>query len=101
MAYPHTSLCGFSIGKSNARHAIRFFVEEHNVRDISDSGAFLPDIFFYLQHGCGVFLKVSSEGSSLGCNGKVNQKSRLGSDRMGWGREGEWGKCDVLEALQG
>lgn len=58
MTYPDASLRALWVGESNAGHAIRFFVEEHDVGDIPDPGTFFPYILFDLQHGGGVFLRM-------------------------------------------
>lgn len=58
MTYPDASLRVLWVGESNAGYAIRFFVEEHDVSDIPDSGTFFPYILLDLQHGGGIFLPM-------------------------------------------
>lgn len=58
ITYPDASLRVLWVGESNAGHTIRFFVEEHDIGDISDSGTFFPYILFDLQHGGRVFLRM-------------------------------------------
>lgn len=58
MTYPDASLRVLWVGESNAGHAIRFFVKEHDVSDIPDSGTFFPYILLDLQHGGGIFLRM-------------------------------------------
>lgn len=53
---PYTSLRVLWVGESNAGHTIRFFVEEHDIGDIPDSGTFFPYVLFDIQHGGRVFL---------------------------------------------
>lgn len=58
MTYPDASLRVLWVGESNAGHTIRFFVEEHDIGDIPDSGTFFPYILFDLQYGGGLFLRM-------------------------------------------
>lgn len=54
--YPHASFCAFCVAESDARDAGGFFVEEDDVGDGGDFGAFVPDVFFDLQDRGGIFL---------------------------------------------
>lgn len=58
MTYPDASLRVLWVGEPNACHTIRFFVEEHDIGDIPDSGTFFPYVLFNLQHGGRVFLRI-------------------------------------------
>lgn len=65
LTYPDASLRVLWVGESNAGYTIRFFVEEHDIGDMSDSGAFFPYIFFDLQHGGGIFLRMLLASSPI------------------------------------
>lgn len=54
--YAHTSRSSFGCGKPDARNAVGFFVEEDDIGNVADLGAFVTDIFFYIEDGAGVFL---------------------------------------------
>lgn len=56
--YPNASFGGFSIGISNAGDSVKFFVEEHNIGDVSNFGTFLTDVLFNFEYSCRIFLQA-------------------------------------------
>ena len=54
--YPDTRLGSFSIRESHARDSIRFLVEEDNICDFAEFGAFIADVFLDFEDGGGIFL---------------------------------------------
>lgn len=57
MAHFHASQGVFGGGKPHACDAIRFFIEEDYVGDVADLGAFVADIFLYIEDGTWIFLE--------------------------------------------
>lgn len=55
-AYINASSCTNGIGKAHTGYAVGFLVEEDDVCDGGDFGAFFADVLFNVEHRCGVFL---------------------------------------------
>lgn len=54
--YPDACFRSFRITEAYTCHAVGFFVEEDDVGDVGDLGAFFTDVFFDVEDGGGVFL---------------------------------------------
>ena len=55
-AYPYASFRGLGIRVAHRGNTLGFFVEEDDVGDGADLGAFVADIFFNVEDGGGVLL---------------------------------------------
>ncbi len=63
--YPHACLRGFCVGVPYRSNTVGFFVEEDDVGDVTDFGAFVADVFFDVEDCCGVILQEGGCGCYL------------------------------------
>lgn len=82
MAYPDASFGSLGVAEPDAGHAVGFPVEEDDVGDGGDLGAFFADVLFDVEDGGGVFLFDNKNRSA--CVG-LTSRQRFELDPSGKG----------------
>lgn len=60
--YPNASFRALGVAEAHAGYAVGFLVEEDDVGDGGDFGAFFADVFFNVEDGGRVLLRIGGEG---------------------------------------